>query len=90
MSVTAAARVGFIGLGNMGGRMAAQVAKRPLPAPLVVYNKTVAKAHKFAQEHPNTVVASTLTEVADRTDVVMCCLAPTSASWQALLGTRAF
>jgi 3-hydroxyisobutyrate dehydrogenase-like beta-hydroxyacid dehydrogenase len=60
--------IGFIGLGIMGSRMAANLARAGHD--LTVYNRTAEKAEKWAAEHGGTVVA-TPREVATAADVVI-------------------
>ncbi|MBC7893822.1 MAG: NAD(P)-dependent oxidoreductase [Cytophagaceae bacterium] len=72
--------VSFLGLGAIGTPMAAHVASRH---PLIVWNRTAAKATAFAAEHNATVVA-TPREAATASSVVITCL-PTSVEVEALL-----
>lgn len=64
--------IGFIGLGRMGSRMAANIAKSGMP--LVVYNRTPAKAREFAERSGAEIVASPR-EVAERADIIVTMLA---------------
>ena len=75
--------VGFLGLGAMGWPMAAHLAGRPGEAPLVVWNRTHARADAFAAAH-RARVAATPRELAGQVDVAVTCL-PTSADVAALL-----
>ena len=61
-------RIGFIGLGIMGARMAANLAAAGHE--LTVFNRTAAKAEAFAAEHAASAVASPR-EVAERSDLVI-------------------
>jgi 3-hydroxyisobutyrate dehydrogenase len=61
-------RVGFIGLGIMGSRMAANL--RRAGYELTVHNRTAARAERFAQEHGAS-VAATPAEVGGASDVVI-------------------
>jgi 3-hydroxyisobutyrate dehydrogenase-like beta-hydroxyacid dehydrogenase len=63
-----AERVGFLGLGIMGSRMAANVAKAGYP--LTVWTHTEGKAQRWAEEHDATAV-DTPAEVAGASDVVV-------------------
>ena len=63
-----AMRVGFIGLGIMGSRMAANVSRAGHE--LTVFNRTRAKAEAFAAEH-GAAVAGTPAEAAAAADVVI-------------------
>ena len=60
--------IGFIGLGIMGSRMAANLARAGHQ--LTVHNRTREKADAWAREHGGTAVASPR-EVAERADVVI-------------------
>jgi 3-hydroxyisobutyrate dehydrogenase len=73
--------VAFLGLGAIGTPMAAHLAKR---GPLVVWNRTPARANEFASTH-GVCVARTPREAAAEADVVVTCL-PTSREVEALLG----
>ncbi|MEA2288640.1 MAG: 3-hydroxyisobutyrate dehydrogenase, partial [Solirubrobacteraceae bacterium] len=61
-------RVGFIGLGIMGSRMAANLRRAGFE--LVVFNRTRERAEAWAAEHGAT-VAATPAEVGRRSDVVI-------------------
>jgi 3-hydroxyisobutyrate dehydrogenase len=61
-------RIGFLGLGIMGSRMAANVARAGFP--LTVWTHTPGKAEKWAAEHGAGVAASPAA-VAERSDVVV-------------------
>ena len=63
-----AERIGFLGLGIMGSRMAANVAKAGYP--LTVWTHTEGKARRWAEEHDATAV-DTPAEVAAASDVVV-------------------
>jgi 3-hydroxyisobutyrate dehydrogenase-like beta-hydroxyacid dehydrogenase len=63
-----AERVGFIGLGIMGTRMAANLARAGFD--LVVWNRTAEKAREWAVEH-GAEVAESPAQVAERSDVVI-------------------
>jgi len=60
--------VGFLGLGIMGSRMAANVASAGFP--LTVWTHTPGKAERWASEHGATAFA-TPAEVAERSDIVV-------------------
>ncbi len=57
-------RIGFVGLGIMGGAMARNLSKAGFA--LTVYNRTRAKANEFAQE-TGAKVAATFKELLRRT-----------------------
>jgi 3-hydroxyisobutyrate dehydrogenase-like beta-hydroxyacid dehydrogenase len=63
-----AARVGFIGLGIMGSRMAANLARAGFD--LVVWNRTARTAQDWAAEH-GAEVAESPAQVAERSDIVI-------------------
>jgi 3-hydroxyisobutyrate dehydrogenase len=63
-----AERIGFLGLGIMGSRMAANVAKAGYE--LTVWTRTEGKAEQWATEHGAT-AAGTPAEVAARSDIVV-------------------
>lgn len=62
-------RIGFLGLGIMGSRMAANLAAAGHP--LTVWNRTQGKAQAWARDHPGTAVAATPAEVAEASDVLI-------------------
>jgi len=80
--------IGFIGLGIMGAPMAANL--RRAGYPLVVHNRTRAKAEEFASsgspENAGAEVADTPKEVAERTDVVITMLPDSPDVEQVYLG----
>jgi 3-hydroxyisobutyrate dehydrogenase-like beta-hydroxyacid dehydrogenase len=63
-----AERIGFLGLGIMGSRMAANVAKAGYP--LKVWTHTEGKAQRWAKEH-NASAVSTPAEVAAASDIIV-------------------
>ena len=63
-----AERIGFLGLGIMGSRMAANVAAAGYP--LTVWTHTPGKAEGWASEHGATACA-TPAEVAERSEIVI-------------------
>ncbi|HUR94935.1 MAG TPA: NAD(P)-dependent oxidoreductase [Gemmatimonadales bacterium] len=71
--------VGFLGLGAMGARMAAHLARR---GRLTVWNRTSARAAEFAARH-GAILAATPREAADA-DTIITCLG-TSADVESLL-----
>ena len=63
-------KIGFLGLGIMGSRMAARVARAGFP--LTVWTHTPGKAAAWAAEHGESVVAAdTPVEVAQRSEIVV-------------------
>jgi 3-hydroxyisobutyrate dehydrogenase len=70
----------FLGLGAIGTPMAAHLAQR---GPLVVWNRTAARAEEFARRHGARVVA-TPREAGANADVVITCM-PTSREVEAVL-----
>lgn len=75
-------RVGFVGLGLMGGPMAANVARAGFP--LMVFNRTPAKAEPLRALGAR--LASTPREVAAASDVVICMLSSAAAVREILGG----
>jgi len=74
-------KVAFLGLGDIGSLMAAHLARDPFD--LVVWNRTVAKAERFAREHKAR-VAPTPAAAVRGADVVITCL-PSSVEVEAIL-----
>jgi 3-hydroxyisobutyrate dehydrogenase-like beta-hydroxyacid dehydrogenase len=62
-------RVAFLGLGIMGSRMAANLAKAGFD--LTVWNRTTATAERFCQEHQGVALASTPAQAAENSEVVI-------------------
>ncbi len=79
-----AERVGFIGLGIMGTRMAANLARAGYD--LVVWNRTAETAREWAAEH-GAEVAGSPAEVAERCDVVITMVVDGDQVESVLLGT---
>jgi 3-hydroxyisobutyrate dehydrogenase-like beta-hydroxyacid dehydrogenase len=79
-------KIGFIGLGIMGSRMAANLQKHG--SSLVVFNRTRAKAEALLG--PCGTFADSPAEVADRVDVLFTMLAHPDAVEQAALGANGF
>lgn len=79
-------KIGFIGLGIMGGRMAANLQKHGYP--LVVFNRTRAKAEPLLG--PCGTLADSPAELAKQVDVLFTMLADPEAVEQAALGANGF
>jgi len=79
-------RVGFIGLGIMGGRMAANLARAGVE--LTVQTRTREKADAFAAQHPGVAVADSPADVAARSDVVITMVVDAGQVEDVLLGAR--
>jgi 3-hydroxyisobutyrate dehydrogenase-like beta-hydroxyacid dehydrogenase len=62
-------RIGFLGLGIMGSRMAANVAAAGFP--LTVWTHTPGKAQRWAEEHPGADAVDTPAQVAAASDIVV-------------------
>jgi 3-hydroxyisobutyrate dehydrogenase len=77
-----AQRIGFIGLGLMGGRMARNLLVKGFP--LTVWNRTEARAADLMRD--GAVLASSPRSLAERSDVVVCCVANPSAVEQVVFG----
>ncbi|MFN2636275.1 MAG: NAD(P)-dependent oxidoreductase [Gemmatimonadaceae bacterium] len=71
----------FIGLGDIGSLIAHHLAREPFA--LTVWNRTAAKAERFAKEHKSKVASTPLEAVRDA-DVVITCL-PSSIEVEAVL-----
>lgn len=71
----ASVRVGFAGLGLMGGRMARQIAKKGFP--LSVWNRSPERCAALAQDGAR--VATSPKDLAEQSDVVVCCVADPAA-----------
>jgi 3-hydroxyisobutyrate dehydrogenase len=80
-----AARVGFIGLGIMGSRMAANLARAGFG--LVVWNRTAQTAREWAETH-RAEVAGSPAEVAERSDVLITMVVAGDQVESVLLGTE--
>jgi 2-hydroxy-3-oxopropionate reductase len=76
--------IGFVGLGIMGGPMAANLARAGYP--LVVHNRSRSKVEQFVAEHQRAEAAATPKEVAERTDVVLTMLPDSPDVEQVYLG----
>lgn len=76
-------RIGFIGLGIMGSRMAANL--RRAGHPVTVWNRTRARAEAWAAEHGGT-VADTPAHVAETSDIVITIVVDGAQVEQVLLG----
>ena len=74
-------KIAFLGLGDIGGLMAAHLALEPFD--LVVWNRTASKADRFAREHKARVAPTPAAAVKDA-DVVITCL-PSSVEVEAVL-----
>jgi len=77
-------RVAFLGLGIMGSRMAANVARPGFE--LTVWNRTEAKARAFVAEHPGTAMAPTPARAAADSDYVVTMVVDAAQVEQVLLG----
>ena len=78
-------RIGFVGLGIMGSRMAANL--RRAGYELTVYNRTRERAESWAAEHGGTVVA-TPAEVGEASDVVITMVVDGAQVQEVLLGEQ--
>lgn len=74
-------RIGFAGLGAIGTPMAERLADAH---ELAVWNRTAAKAERFADDHEGVRAAATPRELAEGAEAIVTCL-PTSAEVEALL-----
>lgn len=78
-------RIGFLGLGMMGSRMAANIAKAGFP--LTVWSHTPGKAHSWSQEHDATAV-DTPAAVAHESDIVVSMVVDGEQVHSVLLGEQ--
>ena len=78
-------RIGFLGLGIMGSRMAANVARAGFP--LAVWTHTPGKAERWASEHDASACA-TPAEVAEASDIVVSMVVDGEQVSEILLGER--
>jgi len=74
-------KIAFLGLGDIGGLMAAHLARDPFD--LVVWNRTAAKADEFARGHKARVAATPAEAVRDASVVITCL--PSSVEVEAVL-----
>jgi 3-hydroxyisobutyrate dehydrogenase-like beta-hydroxyacid dehydrogenase len=77
-------RIGFVGLGGMGVRMAARLADAGYP--LTVYNRTRQRADDFARGHADARVAPTPRDLAAEADVVLTMVSDDAALDSVLAG----
>ena len=80
----AARRVGFIGLGSMGGALAHRL--RVMGAQLVVYDLKAENREPFASR--GVPVAASPREIADQAEIVVACLPSSAASLDVALGAE--
>ncbi|MEE4637573.1 MAG: NAD(P)-dependent oxidoreductase, partial [Wenzhouxiangella sp.] len=66
------ANTGWIGLGAMGWPMAGHLHAAGLLK--AVWNRTLSKSAAFAEQHPDTLAATTLQTLAERCQVIMLCV----------------
>jgi UDP-N-acetylmuramoylalanine-D-glutamate ligase len=78
------ARIGFVGLGNMGLYMARNLGKKF--DHVTVFNRSKEKALQLAAAHPSITATDSLHEISEKSDIICCCLAPSSSSWKTILG----
>ncbi|HEY6396987.1 MAG TPA: NAD(P)-dependent oxidoreductase [Solirubrobacteraceae bacterium] len=79
-------RVAFLGLGIMGSRMAANLAKAGFE--LTVWNRTAAKAVQFCQEHDGVRLASTPAQAAEHGEIVITMVVDGQQVAEILLGEQ--
>jgi 3-hydroxyisobutyrate dehydrogenase-like beta-hydroxyacid dehydrogenase len=77
-------RVAFLGLGIMGSRMAANLARAGVD--LTVWNRTASTARQFAADHDGITVADTPAEAAAKADIVFTMVVDGDQVHQVLLG----
>ncbi|OQE38457.1 hypothetical protein PENCOP_c008G07378 [Penicillium coprophilum] len=75
-----APRVAWIGLGNIGRGMSQNISKKgPQTGPLLLYNRTTARATAHASNLPNTKAVTTLAEAVTQSDVIFTCVGDDAA-----------
>ncbi|MDQ6816639.1 MAG: NAD(P)-dependent oxidoreductase [Actinomycetota bacterium] len=79
-------RVAFLGLGIMGSRMAANLAKAGFQ--LTVWNRTEAKAERFCEEHGGVALASTPAQAAADSEIVITMVVDGQQVAETLLGDQ--
>src|SRR5205823_13328076 len=79
-------RVSFLGLGIMGSRMAANLARAGFE--LTVWNRTVSTAERFCAEHSSAALAQTPAEAARSAEVLVTMVVDGPQVEQALLGDQ--
>ncbi|KAJ5780255.1 hypothetical protein N7457_005415 [Penicillium paradoxum] len=73
-------RVAWIGLGNIGRGMSLNIAKKgPQRGPILLYNRTAARATTHAAKLPNAQVAGTIPEAVTKSDVIFTCVGDDAA-----------
>ena len=77
-------RVAFMGLGIMGSRMGANLARKGFE--LTVWNRTAATAAAFRAEHPEVSVAATPADAADGAEVIITMVVDSEQVRRVLLG----
>jgi 3-hydroxyisobutyrate dehydrogenase-like beta-hydroxyacid dehydrogenase len=78
-------RVGFIGLGKMGYRMASNIIKK---FPLIVWNRTIERADELSAK--GATVASSPSELAKQSTVIITMLATPTATADVILGREQY
>ncbi|KAJ5372878.1 Dehydrogenase multihelical [Penicillium concentricum] len=75
-----APRVAWIGLGNIGRGMSQNISQKgPQTEPLLLYNRTTARATSHASKLPNTKAVTTLTEAVTQSNVIFTCVGDDAA-----------
>jgi 3-hydroxyisobutyrate dehydrogenase len=82
--VTSSTRLGFIGLGNLGSRIAGRLMKAGFP--MTVFDRDHDKAKEL--ESLGAVIAPDLRELAERVDVVLSCVSDRAAVESVYLGPK--
>jgi 3-hydroxyisobutyrate dehydrogenase len=77
-------RIAFLGLGIMGSRMAANLARAGFE--LAVWNRTEAKAEQFCAHHPGVKLAATPAQATDESDIVVTMVVDGAQVEEVLLG----
>ncbi|KAF4769964.1 hypothetical protein HAV15_012051 [Penicillium sp. str.  len=73
-------RVAWIGLGNIGRGMSQNIAQKgPQTGPILLYNRTAARATTHASQLTNAKAVPTLTEAVNQSDLIFTCVGDDAA-----------
>ena len=76
-------KIGFIGLGNMGEGMAANLAKK---FPITIWNRSTSKSDDFVKKNANVSVASSAGDIVSKCDIIYACVSDPAASDAVVFG----
>jgi len=75
-----ASQLAWLGLGNMGRGMCKNIVEKGnLQNPLIIYNRTIQRAHDLSAKIGNSTVASSVQEAASKADIIFFCLGDDAA-----------